>query len=76
VQGTVKWFSDAKGYGFIAVDDGGGDCFVHHTSIQMEGRRTLVEGARVEFDVVPPKIAGKNPEALNVRVVGIADVRA
>ena len=48
--GTVKWFNDAKGYGFIS-QEGGDDVFVHHTAIQMDGFRTLKEGERVEFDV-------------------------
>ena len=50
-QGTVKWFSNEKGYGFIERE-GGEDVFVHHTAIAMEGYRTLTEGQRVEFDVV------------------------
>lgn len=49
-MGTVKWFSNAKGYGFISRD-GGEDVFVHHTAIQSEGFRTLEEGQRVEFNV-------------------------
>ncbi len=49
-QGTVKWFNDAKGYGFIK-QDGGEDVFVHHTAIQAEGFRSLTEGDRVEFEV-------------------------
>jgi len=48
--GTVKWFSNAKGYGFILRDEGG-DVFVHHSAIQMEGFRSLEEGQRVEFSV-------------------------
>lgn len=51
-KGTVKWFSDEKGFGFITREDGAGDCFVHHTAIQGEGFKTLAEGAQVEFDVV------------------------
>lgn len=47
--GTVKWFNDQKGYGFIARDEGGGDIFVHHSAIQMQGYRSLTEGQRVEF---------------------------
>jgi cold shock protein len=61
--GTVKWFNDAKGYGFITLDDGSKDCFVHHTAIQGEGFKTLVEGERVKFDVVQGK---KGPAAENV----------
>jgi CspA family cold shock protein len=60
-QGTVKWFNDAKGYGFIERE-GGGDVFVHHTAIQAEGFRTLGEGDRVEFEIAegPKGLAAKN----------------
>jgi CspA family cold shock protein len=50
-QGTVKWFNDAKGFGFI-TQEGGADVFVHHTAITAQGFRTLAEGQRVQFDVV------------------------
>ena len=50
-QGTVKWFNDAKGFGFITPEDGGKDLFVHHTSIIAEGFKSLAEGQRVEFNV-------------------------
>lgn len=50
--GTVKWFNDAKGFGFISPDDKGADLFVHHTAITMEGFRTLKEGQRVQFEAV------------------------
>ena len=64
-EGTVKWFNSSKGYGFIAKDDGT-DVFVHYSSIQAEGYKTLDEGARVEFDVVDGQ---KGPSAENVRLV-------
>lgn len=51
MTGTVKWFNDQKGYGFIRPDDGGKDVFVHHSSIQMKGFKTLNEGDRVSYDV-------------------------
>jgi len=61
--GTVKWFNDAKGYGFISKE-GGEDVFVHHSAIQMDGFRTLKEGERVEFDVAQ---GPKGLQAANVR---------
>ncbi len=61
--GTVKWFNDAKGYGFIS-QEGGEDVFVHHTAITMEGFRTLKEGEKVEFEVVQ---GPKGLQAANVR---------
>ena len=51
LSGTVKWFNDDKGFGFIVRDDGERDVFVHHTAIQMQGRRKLVEGQRVTFEL-------------------------
>ena len=50
--GKVKWFNDAKGYGFIELDEGGADVFVHYSSIQMEGFKTLREGQRVEYELI------------------------
>ena len=64
--GTVKWFSDDKGYGFISRDDGGDDVFVHHSSVNMQGFRTLPEGAKVEFDITQ---GDKGAQAANVTVV-------
>ena len=61
--GTVKWFNDAKGFGFITPDGGAKDCFVHHSAIQAEGFKTLAEGAKVEFEV---REGAKGPEAVNV----------
>jgi len=63
--GTVKWFNNEKGYGFIARE-GGDDVFVHFSNIQANGYRTLEEGQRVEFDVAPGR---KGEEAQNVRIV-------
>jgi CspA family cold shock protein len=61
--GKVKWFNDAKGFGFITPEDGERDCFVHHSSIQGDGFKTLAEGQRVEFDLVQNQ---KGPAAENV----------
>ena len=66
ITGTVKWFNDQKGFGFLTREDGEKDCFVHHTAIQGTGFKSLREGERVEFDVVQGE---KGPAAENVRVV-------
>ncbi|HEX9348263.1 MAG TPA: cold-shock protein [Gemmatimonadales bacterium] len=63
ITGTVKWFNDAKGFGFITPEGGGKDCFVHHTAIQGEGFKSLAEGQRVEFEIVQGQ---KGPAAQNV----------
>ena len=65
--GTVKWFNDAKGFGFITPENGQKDCFVHHTAIQGSGFKTLAEGERVEFDIVQ---GAKGPAAANVTKLG------
>lgn len=62
-SGTVKWFNDSKGFGFIARENGEKDCFVHHSAIQGNGYKSLAEGERVEFDVVQGQ---KGPAAENV----------
>jgi CspA family cold shock protein len=69
--GTVKWFSDAKGYGFIVPDEGEEDFFVHHSNITGSGFKTLTEGAKVEFD---PAEGSKGPEATNVAPIVAADI--
>ncbi len=61
--GTVKWFNDSKGFGFITPDDGERDCFVHFSAIQGEGFKSLAEGDRVEFEIVEDP---KGPKAANV----------
>ena len=63
-SGTVKWFNDAKGFGFITQDDGGEDVFCHHSAIQMEGFKTLQEGQKVEYEVTR---GPKGLQAQNVR---------
>ena len=64
--GTVKWFSDEKGFGFITPDEGDKDLFVHHTGIQGDGYRSLSEGAKVSYDAQQGQ---KGPQAVNVQVV-------
>jgi len=61
--GTVKWFNDSKGFGFITPEGGAKDCFVHHSAIQGGGFKTLAEGERVEFEIVQGQ---KGPQAADV----------
>ena len=63
-EGTVKWFSDEKGFGFITPDEGGKDLFVHHSAVVGEGFRTLQENARVSYDEEQDT---KGPRAVNVQ---------
>jgi CspA family cold shock protein len=66
INGTVKWFNDSKGFGFITPADGGKDVFVHHSAIQGNGFKSLAEGQAVTFDV---QQGPKGPAAANVRAV-------
>lgn len=66
-RGTVKWFDDAKGFGFITPDGGGKDVFVHHSGINASGHRSLADGQKVTYDEKPDQ---KGPKAVNVTVVG------
>lgn len=65
--GRVKWFNEAKGFGFITPETGERDCFVHHSAIQGNGYKTLVEGERVSFEIVQGQ---KGPAAQNVTRLG------
>lgn len=62
-NGTVKWFSDKKGFGFIELEDGSGDVFVHHSAIKMDGFRSLDEGDQVSFEI---EQGNRGPSAANV----------
>ena len=64
--GTVKWFNDAKGYGFITPDEGAKDLFVHHSSIAGDGYKSLAEGARVQYE---ERAGAKGPEAVDVSTI-------
>jgi CspA family cold shock protein len=65
-DGTVKWFNDSKGYGFITPDEGSKDLFVHHSNIAGDGYKSLDDGQQVEFEIGAGR---KGPEALNVRPI-------
>ncbi len=67
VRGKVKWFNERKGFGFISCNDGSGDVFVHYSSLQQKGFKTLKEGEEVEFEVTNTE---KGPKAINVKRVG------
>ncbi len=73
MKGTVKWFNDQKGFGFITPEDGGKDLFVHHSSIQAEGFKSLAENQKVEFDV---EESDKGPRAANVKTLSEAQSEA
>ena len=75
--GTVKWFNDAKGFGFITPEGGQKDCFVHHSAMQAQGFKSLAEGDRVEFDIVQGqkgpatrRTSSSCSSRTNVRVIG------
>ncbi len=72
--GTVKWFSDAKGFGFIEPDQGGGDVFAHFSAIQMEGFRTLKQGSRVSYELVngPKGLMAQNIRLLEADLVDVS----
>ncbi|MDH4052281.1 MAG: cold-shock protein [Rubrivivax sp.] len=70
-MGTVKWFNDAKGFGFIEPEEGGPDVFAHFSAVQMEGFRTLKQGSRVEYDLVQ---GPKGNLAQNIRPVFAAEL--
>ncbi len=65
-EGSVKWFNENKGFGFIEVDGQDKDVFIHHSAIAMQGFRTLTEGQRVSFDIEQGK---KGPAAVNVKAI-------
>lgn len=66
ITGTVKWFNDSKGFGFITPQDGSRDVFVHHSSIQGNGFKSLAEGQQVQFDVEQGQ---KGPSAVKVQII-------
>ena len=70
-NGTVKWFSNNKGYGFISPESGGADVFAHFSNIEMEGYKTLKQGQQVEYEV---KEGPKGPQALNINAGAASDM--
>ena len=76
--GTVKWFNDAKGFGFIEPDEGGDDVFAHFSAVQMEGFRTLKQGSRVTYELMqgPKGNLAQNIQAAESSVAAGADTRA
>jgi cold shock protein len=76
--GTVKWFNDAKGFGFIEPDEGGEDVFAHFSAVQMEGFRTLKQGSRVTYDLMqgPKGNLAQNIQAVDAPVAAEIEVRA
>ena len=66
LKGTVKWFNNAKGYGFIGPEDGSTDVFVHYSAVQAEGYKTLHEGQKVEYEITQ---GAKGPQAANVKLL-------
>ena len=71
--GTVKWFNNAKGYGFIVADEGGEDLFAHYSAIKMDGYKTLKAGQHVSFDVTP---GDKGMHAINITAPESVDTKA
>ncbi|MBI3480907.1 MAG: cold-shock protein [Nitrosomonadales bacterium] len=65
--GTVKWFNDTKGFGFVSADDGSGDLFAHYSAINMKGFKTLKEGQKITFEIVP---GPKGKQAANIQYLG------
>ncbi len=73
--GTVKWFSNDKGYGFITPDDGSKDVFVHHSAIQGEGYKSLAEGAKVEYEVEEGRRAFRRAAFASPRLSSLLPIR-
>lgn len=68
-KGTVKWWNDSKGFGFLIPSDGGKDVFAHYTELRMDGFKTLIEGQAVEFEL---KVSERGPEAKNIKLLEVA----